>query len=209
MNVRNIFRSLARNTCSSASISTIKNDVEANDIQVSDKTIIDYINALEKLYIIENLEAWTPKLRSKTTIRTSKKRTFVDPSLAMAALGASDKDIMKDFNTFGFMFEAMCIRDLKIYAQSINGEVYYYKDRNDLEVDAVIHLRDSRWALVEIKLGGDEAIDVAAANLLKLKAQINTEKMGEPTFLMVLTGTQYAYMREDGVIVCPITCLKN
>ncbi len=207
--VRSVLKSLARNTSSSASISTIKSDVIANNEDVSDKTINDYIVALEKMFIIENVEAWKPALRSKTTIRTSKKRTFVDPSLAMASLNATDKDLLSDFNTFGFMFENLCIRDLKIYAQNLDGDIFYYRDKNDLEVDAIIHLHNGKWAMVEVKLGSDEAIEEAADNLLKLKSLILTEKMGEPEFMMVLTGTQYAYTREDGVLVCPITCLKN
>ena len=171
--------------------------------------VFHYIKVLEEIYIVDDVEAWQPKLRSKTDIRTSKKREFVDPSLVVAALRATDKDLLKDFNTFGLVFESLCIRDLKIYSQSIDGEVYYYRDKSGLECDAVVHLHDGKWGAIEIKLGSDKAIDEAAKSLLKFKDSVDISEMNEPSFLMVLTGTEYAYRREDGVYVVPIGCLKN
>ncbi len=207
--LRTILRSLARNICTTATITTIKEDTLYNDTQISEKTIIDYLNTLDKLYVIDNVEAWQPKLRSKTDIRTSVKRSFIDPSLAVASLRATDKDLLKDFNTFGFIFEALCLRDLKIYAQKLDGDVYYYRDKNNLECDAIIHLRDGRWGAIEIKLGSDESIELASQNLLKLTNVIDVEEMNKPSFLMVLTAGKIAYKREDGVYVVPITTLKD
>lgn len=203
--VRTVLRSLARNISTTANLSVIKKDTEMSDDVISEKTIADYIKALEKMYLIEDVVAWSPKLRSKTEIRVTPKREFVDPSLAVAALRATDKDLLKDFKTFGLLFEALCIRDLRIYMESLDGEVFFYRDRNGLEADAILHLNNGDWAAVEIKLG-TETINEAAQNLLKLK---NIIDMREPKFLMVLTATKYAYQREDGVLVVPIGCLKN
>ncbi len=207
--MRMILRSLARNISTTASISTIKEDIIFNDAEISEKTITDYINALVKLYIIDDLEAWCPKLRSKTEIRTTPKRCFTDPSIALASLRATDKDLLKDFKTFGFMFEALCLRDLKIYAQALNGNVYFYRDKNGLESDAIIHLKDGRWGAIEIKLGSPDAIEDAAKNLLKLSNIVDTEEMNKPSFLMILTAGKYSYLRTDGVYVISITTLKN
>ena len=204
--VRTVLRSLARNISTTANLSVIKKDTELSDDVISEKTIADYIKALEKMYLIEDVVAWSPKLRSKTEIRVTPKREFVDPSLAVAALRATDKDLLKDFKTFGLLFEALCIRDLRIYMESLDGEVFFYRDRNGLEADAILHLNNGDWAAVEIKLGTEETINEAAQNLLKLK---NIIDMREPKFLMVLTATKYAYQREDGVLVVPIGCLKN
>ena len=206
---RSILRSLARNISTTANLSVIREDIQTNNEDVSEKTISDYIKALEKLYIIDNVEAWQPKLRSKTDIRTSPKREFVDPSIAVAALRATDNDLLKDFKTFGLVFESLCIRDLKIYSQNIDGEVFYYRDKSGLECDAVIHLNNGKWGAIEIKIGSNEAIDDAAKNLLKFKNNINISEMNEPSFLMVLTATEYAYRREDGVYVVPLGTLKN
>lgn len=207
--LRAVLRSLARNTCTTANLSTIKEDTSYNDSEISEKTITDYINALSKLYIIDNVEAWCPKLRSKTDIRVSSKRCFIDPSIAMASLRATDKDLLKDFKTFGFIFESLCLRDLKVYSQTLDGDVFFYRDKNNLECDAVIHLKDGRWGAIEIKLGGEDAINEAANNLLKISKIIDTKEMNNPSFLMVLTAGKYAYLREDGVYVIPITTLKN
>ncbi len=207
--VKSLLRSLARNISSTVSINTICNDINIKGDEISEKTVRDYLNALEKIFVIDDINAWSPKLRSKATIRSSKKREFVDPSLAMAALGATDKDLLKDFNTFGFMFESLCMRDLKIYAESIDGEVYYYRDNNDLECDAIIHLDNGKWGAIEVKLGGNEAQDEAARNLLKIKNIVDEKAMGSPSFLMILTGTKYAFKREDGVLVVPLGCLKD
>lgn len=206
---RAILRSLARNISTPANLSTIRDDTKSSDFDISEKTINDYIKALEKLYIVEDVEAWSPKLRSKTDIRTSNKRCFVDPSLAVAVSRATDKDLLKDFKTFGLIFEALCIRDLRIYTESIDGEVFYYRDKSGLECDAIIHLHDGRWGAIEIKLGSNDAIEEAAEALLKLKDVVDTDAMNEPSFLMVLTATEYAYKRPDGVYVVPLGCLKN
>ena len=207
--LRTVLRSLSRNICTTASVATIKEDTFYNDVTVSEKTISDYVSALSKLYVIDDVEAWCPKLRSKVDIRTTSKRCFVDPSIAVASLRASDKDLLKDFKTFGFIFEALCLRDLKVYAQSLDGDVFFYRDKSDLECDAVVHLRDGRWGAVEIKLGSKASIDEAANNLLKFSSIVDTDEMNSPSFLMVLTATKYAYKRDDGVYVVPITCLKN
>lgn len=207
--VRTILRSLSRNISTTANLSVIREDTRNLNMDISEKTIADYIKALEDIYIIDDVEAWQPKLRSKTDIRTSKKREFVDPSIAVASLRATDKDLLKDFNTFGLIFETLCIRDLKIYSQNIDGEVFYYRDKSGLECDSVIHLHDGRWGAIEIKLGSDIAIDEAAKNLLKFRNSIDITEMNEPSFLMVLTGTEYAYRREDGIYVIPLGVLKN
>ncbi len=207
--LRTILRSLARNICTTASLETIKEDTVYNDAKISIKTITDYINALSKLYVIDDVEAWCPKLRSKTPIRTTSKRCFVDPSIALAALRSSDKDLLKDFNTFGFIFESLCIRDLKIYAQALDGDVFYYRDKNDLECDAIIHLKDGRWGAIEIKLGNEEAIEVASENLKKLANIVDIKEMNEPSFLMILTAGKYSYRREDGIYVVSIATLKD
>ncbi|MDR1917740.1 MAG: DUF4143 domain-containing protein, partial [Christensenellaceae bacterium] len=185
-----------------------KDDIAANDSTMDEKTLTSYINALRKLFVIEDVLPWSPKLRSKTTIRTANKRQFVDPSIAAVALGAKPKDLINDINTFGLLFESLCIRDLRIYADKIDGTVYHYRDTNDLETDAIIHLANGDWGAVEIKLGGNE-IDEAASNLLKLKSKIDESYMKEPKFLMVLTGLNYAYRRPDGVLVVPVGCLKD
>ena len=207
--LRTVLRSLSRNICTTVSLTTIKDDTFYNDAEVSEKTISEYLTALSKLYVIDNVEAWCPKLRSKIDIRTTPKRCFVDPSIAVASLRASDKDLLKDFKTFGFIFEALCLRDLKIYAQSLDGDVFFYRDKSDLECDAVIHLRDGRWGAIEIKLGSTDSIDEAAKNLLRFSKIVDTDEMHKPSFLMVLTATKYAYKRDDGVYVVPVCCLKN
>ena len=206
----NLLRAYSRNISSQANITTLKNDIINNDVStLSEDTISSYINALKQLFVIEDLSAWNPNLRSKTAIRTLDTRHFVDPSIATSALGIGPKDLINDLKTFGLLFEDMCIRDLRVYAEKIDGTVYHYRDKNGLEVDAVIHLRNGNYGLVEAKLFSQDNIDEAAKNLLKLKNNIDTTKMKAPSFLMVLTGTEYAYKRSDGVIVCPITCLKN
>lgn len=205
---RRILRSLARNISSFATDKTIIDDVKSNDSTLDEKTLSSYLNALRKLFVIEDQPAWSPKLRSKTTFRTSAKRQFVDPSIAVAALGASSEDLIEDPETFGLLFESLCIRDLRIYASALDGTVYQYHDRNELEADAIIHLPNGDYGIVEIKLG-QHKVDEASKNLIKLKNKIDTEQMKEPKFLMVLTGYGVAYKRkEDGIYVVPITCLK-
>ena len=208
---KNLMRSYARNIGSQASNETLRNDMINNDSTSLDTdTILSYINALKKIFVIEESLAWNPNLRSKTAIRTSETRYFIDPSIAVAALGLGPNDLINDLNTFGLIFETLCIRDLRVYAESINGSIYHYRDASELECDAVIHLRNGSYGLIEIKLGGDKLINEGAQNLIKMKSKIDTNKMKNPSFLMVLTATsKYAYQREDGVYVIPIGCLKG
>ena len=205
--VRMLLRSLARNISIMVSGQTIMADMESNDIGISEKTLSSYLNALRRIFVIEDTPAWMPSLRSKTAIRTSPKRNFVDPSIATAVMRTNPSGLLNDFETFGFMFESLCTRDMRIYAQANDGAVFHYRDKNDLESDMIISLRDGRWAPVEVKLGNKQ-IDEAAKNLLSLQSKINTEKMGKPSFLMVVTGGEFAYKRDDGVLVVPIGCLK-
>lgn len=209
--VKNLMKSYARNIGSQASLETIKNDMINNDtFSIDTDTILSYINALKKIFVIEEAPAWNPNLRSKTAIRTTDTRYFIDPSIAVATLGLGPKDLLNDLNTFGLIFETLCIRDLRVYASSINGMVYHYRDASDLECDAVVHLRNGEYGLIEIKLGGDKLIEEGAETLLRLAKKIDTTKMKNPAFLMVLISTgKYAYKREDGVLVVPIGCLKN
>jgi len=206
--VRLLLRSLARNISTTSTFQTIRKDMEATDIGLSDKTIQTYMNALRRIFVIEDLPAWAPSLRSKTAIRTSEKRHFVDPSIATAVLRTNPNGILADFTFFGFLFEALCTRDIRIYAQAIDGDVFHYRDKSGLEADLIVRLRDGRWAAIEVKLGTRQ-IEDAAKNLLTLKSKINEESMGKESFLMILTGGQYAYQRKDGIWIVPIGCLKN
>ncbi len=208
---RRIMRSYARHQGSQASIATILSDIANNDTaDISEKTIYSYINALKNIFVIEDMPAWNPNLRSKTAIRNSDTRYFIDPSIACAALGVGPDDLTDDLNTFGLFFETLCVRDLRVYAQSIDGNVFHFRDKNGLECDAVVHLRNGSYGLIEIKLGGAGLIDAGAANLIKLSEKIDTDKMKSPSFMMVLTAVgDMAYRRTDGVIVVPIACLKN
>ena len=209
--VKNLMKSYARNIGSQVSNETLKNDmINKDSFSLDTDTVLSYINALKKIFVIEESPAWNPNLRSKTSIRTSDTRYFVDPSIATAALGIGPNDLINDLNTFGLIFETLCIRDLRVYAEAINGNVYHYRDASDLECDAVIHLRNGSYGLIEIKLGGDKLINEGAENLLKMSNKIDVQKMNNPSFLMVLTATgKYAYQREDGVYVVPIGCLKD
>lgn len=209
--VRRIMRSLARNQGSQTPTTVIANDILANDSSsVNEDTVQTYIKALKKIFVIEDMPAWNPNLRSKSAIRTSDTRYYVDPSIASASLGLGPDDLLNDLNTFGLLFETLCVRDLRIFAESLNGSVYHYRDNTGLECDAVIHLRNGKYGLIEIKLGGDDLIEEGAKTLKKLKDCIDTTKMNKPSFLMVLTGIgKYAYKREDGVLVVPIGVLKN
>ena len=208
--VRALLRSLSRNISTLATIRTIHDDIAMGDADesISEKTISQYLGALDRIFVTENLPAWNPALRSKTAIRTSPKRQFVDPSIAAAVLRLTPSRLLEDFNYFGFLFESLCDRDLRIYAEAIDGQVFHYRDASGLEADAVIALNDGRWAAVEVKLGSKE-IEDAAVHLLELKNKVNTEKMREPSFLMILTGSEIAYRREDGVYVVPLGCLKE
>ena len=208
--VRALLRSLSRNISTLATIRTIHDDIAMGDADesISEKTISQYLGALDRIFVTENLPAWNPALRSKTAIRTSPKRQFVDPSIAAAVMRLTPSSLLEDFNYFGFLFESLCDRDLRIYAEAIDGQVFHYRDASGLEADAVIALNDGRWAAVEVKLGSKE-IEDAAVHLLELKNKVNTEKMREPSFLMILTGSEIAYRREDGVYVVPLGCLKE
>ena len=192
---KNLMRSYAINIGTQASNETLKNDMINNDsFSLDTDTVLSYVNALKKIFVIEEAPAWNPNLRSKIAIRTSETRYFVEPSIAVAALGIAPKDLIKDLNTFGLIFETLCIRDLRVYAESINGRVYHYRDASELECDAVVHLRNGSYGLIEIKLGGDKLINEGAENLIKMKNKIDTEKMNNPSFLMVLTASgKYAY----------------
>lgn len=208
---RLLMRSYARNQGSQATIGTIVADMMTNDEnEIGVKTAGSYLDALRKIFVIEDSEAWNPNLRSKTAIRTANTRYFIDPSIGTAVLGLGPKDLINDLNTMGLFFETLCVRDLRIFAGALDGQVFHYRDKSGLECDAVIHLRNGRYGLVEIKLGGDRLINEGASNLLALVDKINTDKMKEPSFLMVLTGTgDFAYRRKDGVYVVPIGCLKD
>lgn len=206
--VRQVLRSYARNISTMTTATTIMQDVKANDISITDKTLSNYLAALRRLFVIEDLKAWQPSLRSKTGIRTTDKRHFTDPSIATALLELNPQSILDDFNLFGYLFEDLCVRDLRAYIQTLRGSVFHYHDNSGMESDIVLRLYDGRWALVEVKTGSKQ-IDEASTNLVKLASTIDTAKIGEPSFLMVLTGGQYAYRRKDGVYVVPIGCLKN
>ena len=208
---RLLLRSYARNQGSQATIGTIVADMMTNDEnEISIKTAGSYLEALRKIFVIEDSEAWNPNLRSKTAIRTANTRYFIDPSIGTAVLGLDPKDLINDLNTMGLFFETLCVRDLRVFADALDGEVYHYRDKNGLECDAVVHLRNGMYGLVEVKLGGDKLINEGAENLLTLAGKINTEKMNDPSFMMVLTGTgDFAYRRKDGVYVVPIGCLKD
>ncbi|MDR2531605.1 MAG: DUF4143 domain-containing protein [Oscillospiraceae bacterium] len=206
--VRALMRSLARNVSTMATIATIHGDISANEELVSEKTISVYLNALRRIFVVEDLSAWGPAMRSKTALRTSSKRHFTDPSIATAVLRATPEKLLQDFNTFGLLFESMCVRDLRVYANAIDGEVFHFRDKSGLEADAIIHLGDGRWGAIEVKMGAKE-IETAAENLKKLREKINTDKMKEPSFLMVLTATEFGYRRDDGVYIVPIGCLRD
>ena len=208
---KRIMRSYARNQGTQATVGTILADIKSNgDERMSDSTVYSYIKALKEIFVIEDSIAWNPNLRSKTAIRTSDTRYFIDPSIATAALGMGPKDLINDMETFGFIFETLAIRDLRVYADALDGKVYHYRDKNNLECDAVIHLRNGSYGLVEVKIGGAELIKEGAVSLKTLSSKIDSTRMKTPSFMMVLTGIgKFAYKRpEDGVLVVPIGCLK-
>ncbi len=209
--VRLLMRSYARHQGTMATIGTILEDLKANEASaLSDNTVYDYIKALKKIFVIEDMPAWNPNLRSKTAIRTSDNHYFIDPSIAVAALGASPSDLLNDLETMGLMFETLAVRDLRVYADALDGQVYHYRDKKGLECDAVIHLRNGSYGLIEIKLGGDTLIDEGAKSLITLAKDLDTTRMKSPSFMMVLTGIgDFPYQRDDGVYVVPIGCLKD
>lgn len=206
-----LMRSYARNQGSQVSLSSICQDMKLNDNDsLNDRTIYSYIQALKSIYVIEDCKSWNPNLRLKTAIRASDTRYFTDPSIAVAALGIGPKDLMGDLNTFGLLFETLCMRDLRVYTQALDGEVYHYRDKDGLECDAVVHLRDGSYGLVEVKLGGETLIEEGAKSLKKLASKIDTNRMKEPSFMMVLTAVgKYAFRRDDGIWIVPIGCLKD
>lgn len=206
-----LLRSYARHQGAQAPLTTIKADLIANESDTFDEaTIASYITALKQIFVIEDVESWNPNLRSKSAIRTSDTRYFIDPSIATAAMGLGPIDLINDLNTFGLIFETLCIRDLKVYAESLNGKVYHFRDKNGLECDAVVHLRNGHYGLIEVKLGGDDAIKEGIETLQSLANKIDTTKMKKPSFLMVLTAVgSYAYRNEEGIYIVPISCLKD
>ncbi len=206
--VRLLLRSIARNDSTLAKDQTIINDMNANFMDISRPTYYSYVDALKKLFVLEDQRGWSPNIKSKTAIRSGNKKVFIDPSIAVAALNANPESMEKDLNTFGFIFENLCIRDLNVYTNTYGGKISYYHDKSDLEVDCVVHLRDGRYALIECKLGRNR-IEEGAKNLLKINKLIEkNDKIDNPTFLAVLTGGKYAYTRKDGVKVIPIGCLR-
>ncbi|MDK6590803.1 ATP-binding protein [Actinotignum timonense] len=200
-----ILRSYARNISSQATLATIAQDMQGEP--PARNTVSDYVDALNRAFVFEDLPAWNPRLRSKTAVRTSPTRHFCDPSLAAVMLNATPKRLLTDWETFGLLFESLCVHDLRVYVDALGGQVYHYRDKTGLEADAVLVLDDGRWALVEVKLG-EQSIDEAADHLKKLAQRINTSHEGEPAFLLVVTGTQVAYRRDDGVLVAPLAALK-
>lgn len=207
--MQNVLRSLARNISTQVSNSTIEADIRNSfDDDISRPTLTDYLNTLEKLFVIEDVKATNLNLRSRYALRTKPKKFFVDPSIATAILDLKPMDLINDLNTFGFMFESLCIRDLKIYTESLGGDVTFYRDERGFEVDAILRMPSGKWGAIEIKLGAGY-IDEAANNLLKFKEHVDIKKCGEPSFLLVLTGTNYSYKRDDGVYVVSIGTLKN
>lgn len=209
--VKLLMRSYARNQGTHVSLKAICDDLKANDnSSLDDRTVYSYLQALKNIFVVEDSKAWNPNLRSKTAVRTSDTRYFTDPSIAVAALGIGPDDLMSDLNTFGLLFETLCIRDLRVYAQALYGDVYHYRDKDGLECDAVVHLRNGVYGLIEIKLGGESLIEDGCKSLKKLMNKIDTEKMRSPSFLMVLTAVgKYAFKRSDGIWVVPIGCLKD
>ena len=209
--VQRLMRAYARHQGTQTSIATLKDDLKSNDTETIDEdTISSYLEALRKIFVVEDMPAWNPNLRSKTAIRTTDTRYFVDPSIATAALGIGPADLINDLNTMGLLFETMCVRDLRVYAEAHNGKVYHFRDKKGLECDAVIHLRNGQYGLIEIKLGGETLINAGVETLNQLESQIDTDHMKDPAFKMILTATgDYAYRRpDDGIYIVPIGCLK-
>ena len=206
--VQLLLRSLARNVATLATNVTILQDMEGDDSIMSAPTLDVYLNALRRIFVIEDQPAWAPSMRSKTALRTASKRHFTDPSIAAAVLRTNPDGLLNDFNSFGFLFESLGTRDMRLYAQANDGEIFHFRDKNGLEADMIVALNDGRWAAVEVKLGNKQ-IDEAASHLQELARKVNDEKMGAPSFLMVLTGGEFAYRRKDGVLVVPIGCLKD
>lgn len=206
-----LMRSYARNIAQQASYSTIKADMLSNDAKTLDEdTVADYIKALKQLFVIEDLAAWNPNIRSKSAIRTGDTRHFVDPSIGTAALGLGPNDLINDLNFFGLLFEDLAVRDLRVFAEALDGKLYHYRDSSGLECDTVLHRRNGTYALIEVKLGGEKLIEEGVTSLNSLANTIDTDRMHKPSFMMVLTAVgPYAYQRKDGIFVVPIGCLKD
>ena len=209
--VKRLMRSLARNQGQQIANTAIAADIAANnESTINQETVASYISALKKIFVVEDMPAWNPNLRSKSAIRTSDTRYFVDASIAAAALGIGPNDLINDLNTMGFLFETMCVRDLRVYAEALGGSVYHFRNKAGLECDAVVHLRNGSYGLIEIKLGGEKLIREGVETLTSLTESIDTSKMKEPAFRMILTAVdQYAYRREDGICIVPVGCLKD
>ena len=209
--VKRLMRSLARNQGQQIANTAIAADIAVNDEStINQETVASYISALKKIFVVEDMPAWNPNLRSKSAIRTSDTRYFVDASIAAAALGIGPNDLINDLNTMGFLFETMCVRDLRVYAEALGGSVYHFRNKAGLECDAVVHLRNGSYGLIEIKLGGEKLIREGVETLTSLTESIDTSKMKEPAFRMILTAAdQYAYRREDGICIVPVGCLKD
>lgn len=209
--VKRLMRSLARNQGQQIANTAIAADIAANnESTINQETVAGYISALKKIFVVEDMPAWNPNLRSKSAIRTSDTRYFVDASIAAAALGIGPNDLINDLNTMGFLFETMCVRDLRVYAEALGGSVYHFRNKAGLECDAVVHLRNGSYGLIEIKLGGEKLIREGIETLTALTESIDTSKMKEPAFRMILTAVdQYAYRREDGICIVPVGCLKD
>ena len=209
--VKRLMRSFARNQGAQIANTTLRDDVKANDIKsLNEDTVAAYINALKKIFVVEDMPAWNPNLRSKTAIRSSDTRYFVDPSIASAALGIGPSDLINDLNTMGLLFETLCVRDLRVYAEFLGGDVLHYRDKSGLECDAVIHLRNGNYGLAEIKLGSHKLIEEGVENLKSLEEKLDTGKMPGPSFMMIIVGVgDFAYRREDGIYIVPIGCLKH
>ena len=209
--VKRLMRSLARNQGQQIANTAIAADIAANnESTINQETVAGYISALKKIFVVEDMPAWNPNLRSKSAIRTSDTRYFVDASIAAAALGIGPNDLINDLNTMGFLFETMCVRDLRVYAEALGGSVYHFRNKAGLECDAVVHLRNGSYGLIEIKLGGEKLIREGVETLTSLTESIDTSKMKEPAFRMILTAAdQYAYRREDGICIVPVGCLKD
>ena len=209
--VKRLMRSLARNQGQQIANTAIAADIAANnESTINQETVAGYISALKKIFVVEDMPAWNPNLRSKSAIRTSDTRYFVDASIAAAALGIGPNDLINDLNTMGFLFETMCVRDLRVYAEALGGSVYHFRNKAGLECDAVVHLRNGSYGLIEIKLGGEKLIREGVETLTSLTESIDTSKMKEPAFRMILTAAdQYAYRRKDGICIVPVGCLKD
>lgn len=205
--MRALMRAYARHVSTQASQTTIAADLAVNDGAMAPNTVSDYLDALSRAYVVEDLPAWNPALRSKTAIRTSPTRHFVDPSIGVAVMRWTPADLLRDFEAFGLQFESLCVRDLRVYAEAIDGTLLHYRDKTGLEADAVIVLADGRWAPIEVKLGSRQ-LDEAATHLRLLRERVDANRMGEPSFLAVVTAGATAYRRDDGVLVVPLACLR-